>query len=118
MMTKNIQLHTDLCLDLICDQNDVNMRYNMQFFIQNLKLDMELIDYKDRREAQIIDLRRAFINVEESQNNKKIFGKLAIDNKEQIDGTGCKQLNWKYKITARMGDRRQNTLKVSTMCGP
>jgi hypothetical protein len=36
MMTKNIHLHTDLCLDLICDQNDVNMRYNMQFFIQNL----------------------------------------------------------------------------------
>jgi hypothetical protein len=43
---------------------------------------MELIDYKDCREAQIIDLRRAFISIEESQHNKKIFGKLAIDDKE------------------------------------
>lgn len=59
------------------------IRHNSQKYIKKTVLDIELIDSEDG--LRIIDLRREFLNIDESRD-KNQFGRITMENKEIIDG--------------------------------
>ena len=78
----------DLVSDFISDQNEIELRFNMQYFIENVSLEVEVQEYKNKKKVKLTDIRREFINIDEPLN-KKQFGKLNMDNKEKLDGRKC-----------------------------